>query len=717
MAYDSAGYAAGQCYAKVGGIEYSVGGWGQYEVDRRHAQWDVDSVHKHYGDRSYVYADDVVHSLMTSRAQNVVKLAARNLAEVLHSRELSAALPKKIMPITASVLTSFADDDLQWQDPIILQELYNDILPLSGGPSHQFNIIEMPSGFAQTADVEAVLALETAVVPYIESLENMQAVLAEQFDMACRMHKGGKPSGKPSGKTRGEEVDDAAKIPPLTVIKTGLSWDDASAFDIIDGKAVSVYYYDGIYYGVSERDSPSRSTLLSPSNIAAAAFDTSGRLFAWIVFDSAEACYAIRMAPIDGKVVQLNPDNIITWLKTHLIGSPPHKIKLTDYLTYLRSLGFEIHESTHRDSEVRFNILDITTATERTRTLASLRALTRKDFEDLDWTAYDRDAGSKSCSEFHETAGDVTLDLKTRTVTAPKIRPGTMWGAHTHTRSFVTFHTHPASQYHGTHAEPPSTQDIIVTLWLSSHDKLAWAFISAPEGTYIIRPSQVLIDAFRRDPDTVKDSVSHIYESNNCFGAPAICGEQAVHTLEDAGFVAYLRDVPCMTLLSIPDVDPDWNRENREASRAAYIELTNMPADTILAIDWTLVIAESEVPTLQAPSWLIAKFEDGQAMPTGFGHRFGDINSDNTYPTIRGPMFIVYFPIDSHFPVRIPQAAINAARRNANFWAWVVFLSPIRITIIRTHDDNVEIHGPVMRKLESVPRKHKGGAFNGGAFN
>jgi hypothetical protein len=343
----------------------------------------------------------------------------------------------------------------------------------------------------------------------------------------------------------------------------------------------------------------------------------------------------------------------------------------------------------------------MTTAEERARELAALRALTRADFAALDWAAYDQAAGGEACRTTHEVAGDVAVDLAARTVAAPKVRPGTLWGARPHYRSYVTFHTHPAARYQGGRAEPPSSTDVLATLEACALNMQAWAFVSAPEGTYIMRPSQALAAAFRRDPQPVADIVSDLYAErvHACAGATAACGADAVRALEEAGFIAHLRDKPCAPMLPVPDLFPAWNRKSRDESRAAYAALAASTPEAILAADWGGVAAESESPTVRAATWLTAGLSGGRAVPSGEGHAFGPASEPGSYPSgVPGPLLAVYFPDEGQFPARVPHAALDAARKNAALWAWVVFLSPTRATVFRAGPAGVEIHGPAPRK-------------------
>ena len=85
-----------------------------------------------------------------------------------------------------------------------------------------------------------------------------------------------------------------------------------------------------------------RHRYLAARLVAAAAFRTSGRIYAWYVVDSPEACYALRAEPRGGRALRLDADAIVAWLQPRLTGSPPHKLaNSAEYLAHLRSLGLD----------------------------------------------------------------------------------------------------------------------------------------------------------------------------------------------------------------------------------------------------------------------------------------------------------------------------------------------------------------------------------------
>lgn len=780
--------------AVIGGVEYTVGGWGEYEVNRRRAAWEArggaaraDPACRpgaQYKGRTNIHAADAVQSVMaTRRGQSALRRAALRLAgalagleDRLHSDWANEAQFLTIPPMTSDHLLEFANDPALEKNPLALRELGADILATAAAvgvdlpPLPQQRGGPLPSHSVNVLDDKEVLRLEEMVVPHISELESLQAALAAQLDKVAShlLDAAGKDSdaaGKVAGEdsdaagedagedsdaasdagedkdvkknavsgmrnvlrdatrevvrgdephpgdvkrssadvTRGAEVDAAAQAAPLELLEVGLSWHEGPrAFDLREpARAEPTGPHDGIYFGIAGRSSAARSTLLTPETVATAAFKTSARMYAWFVLDSPEGCYALRAVPQKGQAVKLNPDAIVAWLRARLAGDPPHKIAIAEYVAHLRGLGLEVATGPPRgDGMVRFNLVDATTAGERARELAVLRALTPADFASLDWTAYDRDAAGESCRAAHEVAGDVIIDLDARTVSAPKVRPGTLWGVTPHKRSYITFHTHPSGRYQGGHAEPPSPTDVLITLEGCALNAQAWAFVSAPEGTYIMRPSLALAEAFIRDPQAISNIVGNTYTNriHACVGATSVCAAAAVRALEEVGFIAHLRGEPCVALLGVPDAFPAWNQQSRKESQEAFKELVRAPAKTILEADWRGVDAECDAPTVRESTWLTAGLNEGRAVLSGEGHYFGSASESGSYPSwVPGPVFVVFFPEEHELPERVPHAALEAASKNAALWAWVVFLSPSRITAFRSGPDGVEIHGPTRR--------------------
>jgi len=822
--------------AKVGGFSYVVGSWGQYEIDRRNIIWNSNdsanstSPGKAYGGRTYIHASDAVQSIINAHPQNIIQAAALHLADILSKLEEKLCEPdesgvwecepislsnNKVTPeayylvtpsITSDDLRNFANEDAT--DVMALYDISKSVTdmaalfktylpPLNIHESNTNKFPILPTQTISITDDGGILQLESDVAPYINSLEKLQAAVAEQFDItATAIEKTlnkiqtNKPSNKFGGrapssnksssdksssnkssdksssnkssdkssdksskksssdksskktskkqiddldskiihdldsasihnlssgiahslkprssKTRGDDIDLASKSAPLYLLNVALPFAQSTdtiyqRFDI-KNETFTPSDTNGIYYVLFNRNNPSRTTALTPLTVSKMAFNTSGRMFAWYLIDSPEARYLFKASSKNGKIVNIDADIIIEWLKPKMTGNPPHKLTISEYIKYLKSYDIEIYEKVYNDDVIRFDLISSTTVAERTQELAKLRSLTKKDFDELDWSAYNRDAAVEACKKINETAGDVIIDLVAKTVSAPKVRQGLMWGVHTHVRSYITFHTHPSVRYQGTHAEYPSEADVMRTLETSAFDIQAWAFVSAPEGTYIIRPSRALIIAYLNDPQYIRDTIPKLYLEGvrTCKDSVKVCIQQTINILTELGFIAYFHDNPCINLLQIPDIVPDWNRQDSENKYLSFTNISNMSADELFNINWDSAIAVSDIPTIRIASWLTANIEAKTKLLVIIdSHGIEDIYNFKLYPNTPGPLFIIYFPEESQFPLQIPHVALNVALHAIDEWAWIIFLSATRITIFRSNKKGVEIHGPKLRK-------------------
>ncbi len=503
-------------------------------------------------------------------------------------------------------------------------------------------------------------------------------------------------AGRPTARRpRGEEVDEAASVVPTELLRRGLPDQGVYAFDLAPGGEVKRTQYEvGLYLGAGNKDSPSRTTLMSPENLRLAAKQTSGRMYAWVVFDSPEACIAVRAGPVAGRVADLDVASLVEWIRARLVGAPPHKLGFEEYRAHLTSLGLQVEHGPIRQKEVRFNLVSVTAEAERARVRAELTALDGPAFEALDWSAYDEAVGRGACDSPVELSGDVVIDLAARTVAAPKVRANRWYMSWTHPRSYVTFHTHPAARYRGNAPEPPSSQDLRSFIVDAAHNGLVWSFVTSPEGTYILRPSGQLVSAYYQDPEGATKNSLEAYESNlRCSGGVLTCASAAIRALAEAGFIAHFRAAPCGPLLSRPDAHPDYNALDRDTYQADLAVLRATPGPDLLGADWSRVLAANEPREGGGSSWARARLVDGAIVPED-GHRFGDPNDGRSYPLgAPGPLFVATFE-EENFPRRVPTAASDAARVKAESWPWMAFLSHSRVLVFRADSSGIEVHGP-----------------------
>ena len=232
---------AARARATVGGVEYAVGGWGEYEINRRHAAWetalggDPPRAAGRYAGRSYVGAGDAVLSILggappgpggeraavggaagpRGSGGSPLQRAALNLADTLsrledrlcdpdesgvwecvpasglHGRALYLTVP----PVTSADLRAFAADPAQRADPEALFSLGEDVTSLAAATgldlaalpplADRTSIPPLPSRVVPVSDEEGILRLEAATGPYVASVEALQAALATRLSAAA----------------------------------------------------------------------------------------------------------------------------------------------------------------------------------------------------------------------------------------------------------------------------------------------------------------------------------------------------------------------------------------------------------------------------------------------------------------------------------------------------------------------------------------------------
>lgn len=198
----------------VGGVEYAVGGWGKYEIDRRKARWEMtkESPAIKYGGRSHISSTDVAHSVLGQSSP--LKQAAEHLARSLGKMQDAVCDPSDeglweclppaslteprthttlIVPsLTSSDVREFIEDPDSWTDPDTLESLAEDATIVSASLGvyadelpplkPKTEIPPLPARVIQTDDSAGVIRLEAATAPYIEGLERYQAAVAQRFD-------------------------------------------------------------------------------------------------------------------------------------------------------------------------------------------------------------------------------------------------------------------------------------------------------------------------------------------------------------------------------------------------------------------------------------------------------------------------------------------------------------------------------------------------------
>ncbi|MDE2097445.1 MAG: hypothetical protein KGL39_09390 [Patescibacteria group bacterium] len=204
----------------VGGVEYAFGGWGQYEVERRRARWDVRRFKpgELYGQRKYLGGADVAAKMLAS---GPLRKSLENLVETLGKVEdklcdatgdgtweclPTSALEQKgaspgswattVPALTSADVRAFIEEPERLAIVDDLEDLADSVNVLAASVglfldelpplASKHEIPRHASRTVRVSDDEAVLKLEADTVPYISGVEKYQAALAARIDKVTR---------------------------------------------------------------------------------------------------------------------------------------------------------------------------------------------------------------------------------------------------------------------------------------------------------------------------------------------------------------------------------------------------------------------------------------------------------------------------------------------------------------------------------------------------
>jgi hypothetical protein len=199
--------------AVVGGTEYAVGGWANYELRRRHERQktgdDYGSMSSYYPHLREVRSEDVVKSVLGTPTALI--RAAKRMAKALGRLEDKLCDPdadgvweccdetpskgeakgSPSMYLTIPALTSADVRDLNTTDPESLQSIGESVVTMAAGfgkvlsPMPDIHVPMLPYRAAPVSNDSAVIRLESAARPHIDSVEELQAALATRMDEAA----------------------------------------------------------------------------------------------------------------------------------------------------------------------------------------------------------------------------------------------------------------------------------------------------------------------------------------------------------------------------------------------------------------------------------------------------------------------------------------------------------------------------------------------------
>ncbi len=187
----AAAVVTGGAAAVVGGRRYVVGGWGEYEANRRAATREPPAAG--YPGRTVIGAADAVASLAKPPA--ALREAGARLSAALKRMETAVVggavlglSPSTADIIVSPALTSF-DVDALMADPTLdaLADLADGVSGVVGGAVALAPPVmpPLPTRAVETDDAAGVRRLEADVLPYIARLERYQAAVASRLETAA----------------------------------------------------------------------------------------------------------------------------------------------------------------------------------------------------------------------------------------------------------------------------------------------------------------------------------------------------------------------------------------------------------------------------------------------------------------------------------------------------------------------------------------------------
>lgn len=207
--------------ATVGGVDYSMGGWGEYEAARRTAEREMRGVYgggdggkkTYYAGRTVIGGKDAAESLLTSRPPRALQKAAEHLAKSLGNLEdtlcdpdddglwacedpsvLSKGKKAFVSFVIPSLISEDVDSFVANGDYTAPDDLYTiadaaiSTAAALGVPMKPMPVLKgrsippLPARMIPADDSDAVAKLEAASIPYVSRVEELQAAVASVFD-------------------------------------------------------------------------------------------------------------------------------------------------------------------------------------------------------------------------------------------------------------------------------------------------------------------------------------------------------------------------------------------------------------------------------------------------------------------------------------------------------------------------------------------------------
>jgi hypothetical protein len=443
--------------------------------------------------------------------------------------------------------------------------------------------------------------------------------------------------------------------------------------------------------------------MCGPEMVRRAAILTSGNAIAWYVVQNGVKGerVAIRSNAVD-VVGAPELDQMREWLSANTSsegGTAQRYVKSDLWVKYLRSLDLTVLVD-QMPERLHFDDYDTMSAQAYRAKQEALFSVTPGELAAYDWSEYDKIASHASCKSPCEISGNVDIDVAAKTVKIRGVRMGLGWCAYGD-RSLASFHTHPNRRFKGWAGEGPSVADLRYAISMRE-EGLVWAFVTGPEGTYVLRPTRAVVELAGQSSD--EELAEFLGEATRALEkyAPSRFPHEFMKKANLLGFEGVFRDTPCGPISAHTNSVVFANSIPRAALDDSFARLAGLSAAQVAAgVEWKGVDAVCGAIE-DVTSWFSA-YTEGAALDNIISHgadSFETTAAISNLPQIM-PIAGFYLPDDS-FPSDPPTAVMHYLTHYHTGWLWLVLLSPSYIFVAGRQGARVSLHGPARRDTPST---------------
>lgn len=718
--------------AIVGGLDYVVGGWAKYNVEKREAQFNATKqgglrakkkLKERYDKRTEISQRDVVASIISSDIlKSAVDLLVKRVQK-MHEVGLDGADSYvKVAPVSLEHLQEIAANaDTSDKLNQLAAAIYD--LAVSLKVADQLHQIIMPNiefnpRVVKTNNDLAVIGLEKSAIEIAEEIEKMHAKIASQINIIITALdnpavKGGNSSSVPLTRLRevikvSKELPDFSKIINITDINR--SSPDLSpittinySFDIIDGKVYLTTPHNGLFgYIIIKVENP----FLNIDDLYLAYKSVFMHEYAAIILLLGNMYYIVSIAK-DAPFLTEEDIN--------------HRINKADFTHSDKMTGSEIAEFCIKyNLEVFENIINLTyfskyvkaaneivihryvkqkigeRTKERQKIMNILNNFTIKEFNLIDWTILDNLLLKTFKTSYSEQIYLIYLDIKADIFKIQYIKnfpkSVALTTTHTYMSQFGIFiHTHPYHRFKGEFYEPPSFTDLYNSLVKSQY--ITWNIVIASEGLYMFRPTKIIVKRFIADPDGTANDLEQMY-SLECNKVLSQCIDNFIKMVLEMGFIMFFRKGIHVETIDVANSQPYKNSIIRADFKRSYKIAEKLTEEDLLNFDWYNSIVYIVHRSACFISWLTVDFDENNDLrATGHGDEITDIEDTSQYPVDEhGPFLLFYF--SEGMPFHISYRLIELAKSGIESWVWLIFIDDTYVTFLKIVDDEPVIYGP-----------------------